>query len=98
MKVWVNKMDAKEIGHSRKRKTFKNKDFISIILTIILLFSLCFYLIFITVHTNVDVHKNEKGEVNISVDYSVDNEVEMPGKDLFPMMKQVLEIVKKKLD
>lgn len=83
---------------SRKRNPFKNKDYFVIIFTIICLISIFGYLTFVTVHTNIDLSKNEKGEISLSVEYNVDNEVEIPGKDLLPMAKQVLNVVKKKLN
>lgn len=82
---------------SRKKNTFKNKDYLIIIFTAVFLISVFGYLAFITVHTNIDLSKNDKGEISLSVEYNPDNEVEIPGKDLLPMVEQVLDVVKKKL-
>lgn len=82
---------------SRKRNTFKNKDYLTIIFTIVFLISVFGYLTFVTVHTSIDLSKNDKGEISLSVEYNADNEVEIPGKDLLPMVKQVLDVVKNKL-
>lgn len=90
------KVENKSIK-SRKKNTFRNMDYLVIIFTIVFLISIFGYFAYVTVHTSIDLSKNEKGEISFSVEYNADNEVEIPGKDLLPMAKQVLDIVKNKL-
>ena len=91
--------DTKEMKTPRsrgkkRRKSFLNLDWIVCSLTILSIIVALYSLVFVTLHTNIDINKNEKGEISVSIDYNKDNVVEMPGKDIMPMVEELLKVIK----
>lgn len=87
-------MDDKAKGRSRrKRLHIWNLDILVVLATFGCVVYVLYNIVFFSVHTRIDITKSDKGEITLIVDYDKDSEVNIPGKDLLPMAKQVYEIV-----
>lgn len=90
--------ENKKRGRSRKSGKVSDKlnlDFFVTLFTLFIIGYVLYQAVFITIHTNIDLSKNEKGEISLIIDYNENNEVETPGQNIWPMVEEVLNALKK---
>lgn len=93
--------EVKKRGRSRRSGKVSDKMNLDYLVTLFTIFSIGYILynaVFVTLHTDIDINKNEKGEISLIIDYNENNIVETPGKDIWPMIEEVLNMVKNKIN